>query len=97
MDISTTIRRMEADDLRAVLTINETIRRNPSVATKPMLAARARINLVTVVPFGLAFQILFSAACSSPNAPEAAMRRVTIPIIVAQVPAVLLPASAIAV
>jgi hypothetical protein len=35
-------------------------------------SARARISLDTVVLFGFAFQILFSAVCISPNTPDAA-------------------------
>jgi hypothetical protein len=40
--------------------------KNPSAATNPKLAARARMSRDTVVPFGSAFHIVFSADCISP-------------------------------
>ena len=63
----------------------------------PELAARARISLEAVVPFGLAFQITFKAVCISPKTPEAVTIRVTTPMIVAMMPDGLLDALATAV
>ena len=70
----------------AALTTSETMSRKPIAATNPKLAARARISRDTVVPFGSALQIAFSADCISPNTPEAVAVSVTMPIIVAKMP-----------
>ena len=50
------------------------------------LLALARTSRPTVVPFGCAFQTLFSAACISPKTPEAVTTSVTMPIAAASMP-----------
>jgi hypothetical protein len=60
-----------AKAVKAALTASETINRNPNAATSPRLLALARTERPTVVPFDSAFQILFNAACISPNTPDA--------------------------
>jgi hypothetical protein len=58
-----------AKAVKAALTAS--INRNPNAATSPRLLALARTERPTVVPFDSAFQILFNAACISPNTPDA--------------------------
>ncbi len=77
----------------AVLTTSETSSRKPVAATSPMAAALAITSRVMVSPFGGgAFQISFSAVCSSANTPLAVSSRVTMLTMVATVPVVRLAA-----
>jgi hypothetical protein len=64
----------------AALTTSDAMRRNPSAATNPRLAARARINRDTVVkPVGPTFHIALSVDCNSPKMPDAVMINVIVP------------------
>ena len=75
-----------AKAVNAALTASETINRKPNAATSPRLLARAWTQRPTVVPFASAFQTLFSAACISPNTPDAVTISVMMPIAAAKKP-----------
>lgn len=73
---------------RPAVTASETISRKPIATTSPKQRRRSSRNALRCAPgFDFTRHIVFSAACSSRNAPVEATANATLPIVVARMPA----------